>query len=112
MAKRNRSHDRNGGVIAHKDCETCGKHFDVNGAELTDLTIEKLPAVEKKAPLSSGAIIGITVVVTVCFVSVAETLAYVIYKKLNRKIKPFKSKKVKTFKYKRRNARSAHCKDA
>ena len=69
------------GVIAHKDCETCGKHFDVNGAELTDLTIEKLPAVEKKAPLSTGAIIGITVAVTICCISIAETLAYVIYKK-------------------------------
>lgn len=69
------------GVIAHKDCETCGKHFDASGAELTDLTIEKLPAVEKKVPLSSGAIMGITVAVTICCISVAETLAYIIYKK-------------------------------
>lgn len=76
-----------GGVIAHKDCETCGKHFDASGAELTDLTIEKLPVVEKKAPLSSGAIIGITVAVTVCFVSATETLAYVIYKKTKSKNK-------------------------
>lgn len=29
------------GVKAHKDCEYCNKHFDIVGAEIADLTIEK-----------------------------------------------------------------------
>ena len=31
------------GTKAHKDCEFCGKHFDNDGNEITDLTIAKLP---------------------------------------------------------------------
>lgn len=29
------------GTKAHKDCEYCGKHFDQNGTEMTDLTIQR-----------------------------------------------------------------------
>lgn len=32
------------GTKAHKDCEFCGKHFDNDGNEITDLTIAKLPS--------------------------------------------------------------------
>lgn len=32
------------GTKAHKDCEFCGKHFDDDGNEITDLTIAKLPS--------------------------------------------------------------------
>ena len=31
------------GVKGHKDCEHCHKHFDKDGKEISDLTIEKLP---------------------------------------------------------------------
>ena len=30
------------GIMAHKDCTVCGKHFDEGGAEITDLTIPKI----------------------------------------------------------------------
>lgn len=34
------------GVKAHKDCEFCKKHFDENGVEIKDITIEKIKKVE------------------------------------------------------------------
>ena len=64
------------GTKAHKDCEICGKHFDKDGNEITDLTIEKLPSDVKdsdsgesdgeviepeKDGLSGGAIAGIVI---------------------------------------------------
>ena len=64
------------GTKAHKDCEICGKHFDKDGNEITDLTIEKLPSDVKdsdsgessgeviepeKDGLSGGAITGIVI---------------------------------------------------
>ena len=64
------------GTKAHKDCEICGKHFDKDGNEITDLTIEKLPSDVKdsdsgessgeviepeKDKLSGGAIAGIVI---------------------------------------------------
>ena len=30
------------GIMAHKDCTVCGKHFDENGEEIADLTIPKI----------------------------------------------------------------------
>ncbi|MDY5820628.1 MAG: hypothetical protein SPJ70_04910, partial [Candidatus Borkfalkiaceae bacterium] len=64
------------GTKGHKDCTVCGKHFDNNGIEITELTIEKLPSdvkdsdssesvgevIEpKKDGLSGGAIAGIVI---------------------------------------------------
>ena len=64
------------GTKAHKDCEICGKHFDKDGNEITDLTIEKLPSDVKESDsgessgeviepekdgLSDGAIAGIVI---------------------------------------------------
>ncbi len=54
------------GTKAHKDCEFCGKHFDNDGNEITDLTIAKLSSDEetndsKKEGLSDGAVVGIVV---------------------------------------------------
>ena len=64
------------GTKAHKDCEICGKHFDKDGNEITDLTIGKLPSDVKesdsgessgeviepeKDKLSGGAITGIVI---------------------------------------------------
>ncbi len=37
------------GTKAHKDCTACGKHFDGNGNELTDLTIAKLQKTETES---------------------------------------------------------------
>ncbi len=34
------------GVKAHKDCEFCKKHFDENGVEIENITIEKIKKVE------------------------------------------------------------------
>lgn len=31
------------GAIAHKDCTVCGKHFDSDGKEIDNITVEKLP---------------------------------------------------------------------
>ena len=47
------------GVKAHKDCEFCGKHFDNDGNEIIDLTIDKLPSDDKDSDLgeSSGEVI-------------------------------------------------------
>lgn len=30
------------GTVAHKDCTTCGKHFDIDGNEISDLNINKV----------------------------------------------------------------------
>ena len=56
------------GVKAHKDCEICHKHFDANGNEMTDLTIEKLTTGREEpgekpenGEFSGGAIVGITI---------------------------------------------------
>ena len=64
------------GTKAHKDCEICGKHFDKDGNEITDLTIGKLPSDVKESDsgessgeviepekdgLSGGAIAGIVI---------------------------------------------------
>ncbi len=47
------------GTKAHKDCEICGKHFDKDGNEITDLTIGKLPSDVKESDSgeSSGEVI-------------------------------------------------------
>ena len=64
------------GTKGHKDCTVCGKHFDNNGIEITELTIEKLPSdvkdsdssesvgevIEpKKDGLSGGQVAGIVI---------------------------------------------------
>ena len=36
------------GVKAHKDCTVCHKHFDKDGNEIGDITIEKLPKEDEK----------------------------------------------------------------
>ena len=36
------------GVKAHKDCTVCHKHFDKDGNEIDDITIEKLPKEDEK----------------------------------------------------------------
>lgn len=76
------------GVLAHKDCEKCGKHFDINGNEIANLTIEKLPAQpanEQKGGLSSGAVAGISVGATAASVLGIEALAYAIFKIISKK---------------------------
>ena len=73
------------GILAHKDCESCGKHFDANGVELTDLKIEKLPVSDTKTPLSSGKIVGITIGITLISVIALEAVAFFIFKSINKK---------------------------
>ncbi len=46
------------GTKGHKDCSVCGKYFDKNGNEITDLRIAKIGT---KDGLSGGAIAGIAV---------------------------------------------------
>ena len=47
------------GVKAHKDCSVCKKHFDENGNEIADVTIEKLASSNGNQGLNGGAIVGI-----------------------------------------------------
>ena len=80
------------GALAHKDCERCGKHFDIGGNEIANLTIEKLPAQqqpanEQKGGLSSGAVAGISVGATAATVLGIEALAYAIFKIISKKRK-------------------------
>ena len=79
------------GTLAHKDCERCGKHFDINDDEVANLTIEKLPAPAQPAGegngLSKGAVAGISIGATAVSVLCIEALAYVIFKIVSRKRK-------------------------
>ena len=43
------------GVKGHKDCELCHKHFDADGEEITDLTIEKLNGGDSSVDSSTGS---------------------------------------------------------
>ena len=49
------------GTKGHKDCSVCGKHFDKDGNEITDLRIAKIGTPAKKDGLSGGAIAGIVI---------------------------------------------------
>lgn len=79
------------GTLAHKDCERCGKHFDANDDEITDLTIEKLPApaqpIGEGNGLSKGAVAGISIGATAVSVFCIEGLAYAIFKIVSKKRK-------------------------
>ena len=49
------------GTKGHKDCSVCGRHFDKDGNEITDLRIAKIGTPAKKDGLSSGQIAGIVI---------------------------------------------------
>lgn len=72
------------GTLAHKDCELCGKHFDANGNEISNLTINKLPA-KNDSSLSTGSIIGISVGATAVAVIGLEAAIYFIIKVVAKK---------------------------
>ena len=49
------------GTKGHKDCSVCGKHFDKDGNEITELRIAKIGTPAKKDGLSGGQIAGIVI---------------------------------------------------
>ena len=49
------------GTKGHKDCSVCGRHFDKDGNEITDLKIAKIGTPAKKDGLSGGQIAGIVI---------------------------------------------------
>ena len=49
------------GTKGHKDCTVCGKHFDKDGNEITELRIAKIGTPAKKDGLSGGQIAGIVI---------------------------------------------------
>ena len=49
------------GTKGHKDCSVCGRHFDKDGNEITELRIAKIGTPAKKDGLSGGAIAGIVI---------------------------------------------------
>lgn len=49
------------GTKGHKDCSVCGRHFDKDGNEITDLRIAKIGTPAKKDGLSGGQIAGIVI---------------------------------------------------
>ena len=49
------------GTKGHKDCSVCGRHFDKDGNEITDLIIAKIGTPAKKDGLSGGQIAGIVI---------------------------------------------------
>ena len=49
------------GTKGHKDCSVCGRHFDKDGNEITDLRIAKIGTPAKKEGLSGGQIAGIVI---------------------------------------------------
>lgn len=70
------------GVLAHKDCEICKKHFDANDIEITDLTIAKLPKpTTSKKSSSTAAAVGITAGSLLGL----EALAYIIFRLIRKK---------------------------
>lgn len=84
------------GTVAHRDCTSCGKHFDADGEELTDLTIAKLPLPEEpEVPevkgddksLPNGAVVGISIGATTGALLGLEALAYVVYRLILKKRK-------------------------
>lgn len=44
------------GTSAHKDCKTCGKHFDADGNEIENIAVPKLPKQNKSSGGCGGAI--------------------------------------------------------
>lgn len=60
------------GTIAHKDCTVCGKHFDADGKELTDITTTFMPDLEFEGDGCNGTIAtnGIVVLTGVLLVAV------------------------------------------
>ena len=74
------------GSVAHKDCELCHKHFDVDGNEIADIIIPALPAEEPPADkenktLPTGAIVGITAGAVVVAEAALLILFRVVFKK-------------------------------
>ena len=44
------------GILAHKDCEVCGKHFDSENREIENITIAKTPDDGNKSGGCSGSV--------------------------------------------------------
>lgn len=80
------------GTVGHRDCTVCGKHFDINGNEITELSIEFAEKSENlpnstiaedtiDEGLSVGAVAGITVGSVVVVEACAFSMFWFVIKK-------------------------------